>query len=138
MRRFFAALVISLLGVGIDPGTAAAHHSFAMYDQTRTVTLTGAVKTFLWTNPHVMIWFSGAPVTGGTTQTWTIELTSPGNLTRMGWTRTSLKPGDNIEVQLLPLRDGEPGGAFVSAKNRTTGQVLSANWVQQSQTAGHP
>jgi hypothetical protein len=136
MRPSVAAFVIFLLGAWTDP--AAAHHSFAMYDQTRTVTLRGAVKTFLWTNPHVMIWFSGAPVTGGTTQTWTIELTSPGNLTRMGWTRTSLKPGDNIEVQLLPLRDGAPGGAFETAKNLTTGQVLSANWVQQSQTAGHP
>jgi hypothetical protein len=109
-----------------------------MYDQTRTVTLKGAIKTFLWSNPHVVIWLEGAPITGGAPSVWTIELTSPGNLTRIGWSRTSLKPGDAVEMQILPLRDGQQGGAFKAAKLLATGQVLEANWVQQSQTGAHP
>jgi hypothetical protein len=137
MRRLAAAIALSALGLLAGPGPASAHHSFAMYDQTRTVTLKGAIKSFLWTNPHVVIWLVGAPTTGGSPQTWTIELTSPGNLTRIGWSRTSLKVGDAVEVQILPLRDGQPGGAFKSAKILATGQVLNANWVQQSQTGGH-
>jgi len=138
MRRLTAALTLALLTAAIAPQTAQAHHSFAMYDQTRTVTLKGAIKTVLWSNPHVVIWLEGAPITGGATGVWTIELTSPGNLTRIGWTRTSLKPGDAVELQILPLRDGQQGGAFKTAKLLATGQVLDANWVQQSQTGAHP
>lgn len=138
MRRFAAVLLLLLAPALIAPVAARAHHSFAMYDQSRVVTLKGAIKTVMWSNPHVVIWLVGAPVTGGQPATWTIELTSPGNLTRIGWTRTSLKPGDAVELEILPLRDGQPGGAFRSAKILATGQVLVANWVQQSQTAAHP
>jgi len=138
MRRLTAALTFTLLAVLIQVSPAAAHHSFAMYDQTRTVTLKGAIKTVLWSNPHVVIWLEGAPDTGGAPGVWTIELTSPGNLTRIGWSRTSLKPGDAVELQILPLRDGQQGGAFKTAKLLVTGQVLEANWVQHSQTGGHP
>jgi len=138
MRRPTAALILALLAAVTAAPEAEAHHSFAMYDQTRTVTLKGAIKTVLWSNPHVVIWLEGAPITGGAPGVWTIELTSPGNLTRIGWTRTSLKPGDAVELQILPLRDGQQGGAFKTAKLLATGQVLDANWVQQSQTSGHP
>lgn len=138
MRRLTAALTLALLAAVTAPPAAQAHHSFAMYDQTRTVTLKGAVKTVLWSNPHVIIWLEGAPITGGEPSLWTIELTSPGNLARIGWTRTSLKPGDAVELQMMPLRDGQQGGAFKTAKLVATGQVLDANWVHQSQTGAHP
>jgi len=138
MRRQTAALILALSAACALPLAAEAHHSFAMYDQTRTVTLKGAIKTVLWSNPHVVIWLEGAPITGGAPSVWTIELTSPGNLTRIGWTRTSLKPGDAVELQILPLRDGQQGGAFKTAKLLATGQVLDANWVQKSQIAAHP
>jgi hypothetical protein len=137
MRRQTAALIVALSAICALPLGAEAHHSFAMYDQTRTVTLKGAIKTVLWSNPHVVIWLEGAPITGGAPSVWTIELTSPGNLTRIGWTRTSLKPGDAVELQILPLRDGQQGGAFKTAKFLTTGQVLDGNWVQKSQTGSH-
>jgi hypothetical protein len=144
MRRIAAVpplltLIALAFAVAASPGPASAHHSFAMYDQTRTVTLKGAIKSFLWSNPHVVIWLLGAPATGDAPQTWTVELTSPGNLERIGWSRDSLKPGDEVELQILPLRSGATGGAFKQAKILSTGQVLVANWVQQSQTGGaHP
>jgi len=140
MRRTATLMlpVLTLVAALISPGAASAHHSFAMYDQTRTVTLKGAIKSFIWSNPHVVIWLLGASEAGGGPQTWTVELTSPGNLERIGWSRDSLKPGDDVEMQILPLRSGAPGGAFKSAKILATGQVLVANWVQQSKTAAHP
>ena len=137
MRRPTLAVLAGLALLG-SPPAASAHHSFAMYDATRTVTLRGAVKTFMWTNPHVVIWLVGAPVSGGTPATWTIELTSPGNLTRIGWSRTSLKPGDDVEVQILPLRDGESGGELKSVTVLATGQVLSGSWVQATNPAARP
>lgn len=115
------------------PGAAFAHHSFAMYDMNRAVTLAGAVKAVQWTNPHVVIWVEAASA-GGPTQVWTVEATSPGNLGRIGWTRKSLQPGDKVEVEIAPLRDGGHGGSLKKVKLIGSGQVLSGNWVQPGKT----
>jgi hypothetical protein len=106
---------------------AWAHHSFAMFDFSNTMTVTATVKEFRWTNPHVVLLVTAAPKASAAEQDWTMELTSPGNLTRMGWTRHSLSPGDRIELSFNPLRDGKHGGAFVKATRLDTGQVLTSN-----------
>ncbi len=105
------------------PAAGQAHHSFAMFDATKTVTVTGTVKQFNWTNPHVFIWVvpNAGPVAD---DQWSVELTSPGNLGRLGWTRTTLKPGDKISIDLHPLRDGAHGGGFVQLTILETGQVI--------------
>ena len=106
---------------------AYAHHSFAMFDFNNNITMKATVKEFRWTNPHVVLLVEGSPKPGTPPQVWSMELTSPGNLTRMGWSRRSFKPGDQIELQFNPLRDGKHGGAFKEAKLLATGQVLSSN-----------
>ena len=63
---------------------AGAHHSFAVYERTKVVTLKGTVKTFQWTNPHVVIWLLVTPAGGGEPEEWGLETTSPGVLTRSG------------------------------------------------------
>lgn len=103
---------------------AAAHHSFAMFDQTRTIAIEGEVKAFQWTNPHAEVVVLGGPP-GAPPQAWSLELTSPSNLTRMGWTRTVLKAGDKVRIDINPLRSGEAGGALRTATIVTTGQVLT-------------
>jgi hypothetical protein len=90
---------------------AVAHHSFAMFDQTKTVTLKGKVTEFQWTNPHSWIELD-VPGAGGKVDHWGIELNSPNNLTRQGWRRTTLKPGDSVSVTINPLRNGMKGGLF--------------------------
>jgi hypothetical protein len=105
---------------------AAAHHSFATYDRTKTVTIKGTVKTFQWTNPHCVIWVVIQPAGGGDPQEWAIETTSPGVLTRSGWTRHSLNPGDRVSVEFSPLRDGSHGGGLNSVTLLDTGQTLKA------------
>jgi hypothetical protein len=117
-----ALAAIALLGL---PAMAQAHHSFAMFDATKTVTLKGVVKEFQWSNPHVILWVYADPAAAGPAELWSIELTSPGNLTRQGWTRQSLKAGDKVSVDINPLRDGERGGAIKKATNLETGQ----SWV---------
>src|SRR5262249_6470219 len=74
--------------------TVLAHHSSAMYDNQRTVTLRGVVTEFRWTNPHVTMTIATDPQR----ELWIVEATSPGNLTRAGWTRTSMRVGDRVEV----------------------------------------
>jgi Family of unknown function (DUF6152) len=114
---------------------ALAHHSFAMFDFTNTVTLKGTVKEFRWTNPHVALIVEGAPAGGGAAQLWSMELTSPGNLTRLGWSRHSFNPGDQIDLEFNPLRDGKHGGAFRKATFVKTGQVLTSN-LRDAEKAG--
>jgi hypothetical protein len=106
---------------------AYAHHSFAMFDFNNTMTLKATVKEFRWTNPHVVLLVEGSPKPGTPPEVWSMELTSPGNLTRGGWSRRSFKPGDHIELEFNPLRDGKHGGAFRKATLLETGQVLSSN-----------
>jgi hypothetical protein len=105
----------------------SAHHSFAMFDFNKSVTFKGTVTEFRWTNPHVTLLVEGSAVAGDPPQVWSMELTSPGNLTRGGWSRHSFKPGDRIELEFNPLRDGKHGGAFRKATFLDSGQTLSSN-----------
>jgi len=104
-------------------GPALAHHSFAMFDQRKVMTLEGTVREFQWTNPHSFIELDVS--TGGKLQRWSIELNSPNNLTRQGWRRTSLKAGEKISVRIAPLRDGHPGGLFLDLR-KADGKVLDS------------
>ncbi len=69
-----------------------AHHSFAMFDQKKDVTLKGVVREFQWTNPHAFIHIE-VPNDSGGKDPWQVELNSPNNLTRQGWKSTSVKAG---------------------------------------------
>jgi hypothetical protein len=110
---------------------AQAHHSFAMFDASNKLTLSGTVKELQWVNPHVTLLVYAVPSTGEDPELWTVELTSPGNLTRLGWTRHSLSPGDKVTVDIAPLRDGTHGGAFQKLTIVDTGKVLTSNFKDQ-------
>jgi hypothetical protein len=92
---------------------AFAHHSFAMFDRDKQVTLVGTVLNFQWTNPHSWIEIDVPNESGGSDK-WSIECNSPNNLARQGFKSTSLKPGDKATIIIHPLRSGEKGGSFVS------------------------
>lgn len=94
-------------------GLALAHHSFAMFDMNRDLTLSGTVVQFLWESPHS--WLDLAIVeNGGKKSRWALEMGAPSALYRRGWRQLSLKPGDKVTAVLHPLRDGRPGGSLVS------------------------
>lgn len=107
---------------------AFAHHSFSMYDSEKLLKLDGKIQEFQWTNPHAIVWVKGRTSPEQPEELWTVELpTSPGNLSRMGWKRNSLAPGDPVIIELNPLRDGRRGGSFKKATVTSTGAVLVAN-----------
>jgi hypothetical protein len=118
------AVAIGALALNLP---ALAHHSFAMFDFSKTATVQGVVKEFRWTNPHVVLIVTAPASASEPEQDWTMELTSPGNLTRMGWSRHSFNPGERIELTFNPLRDGKHGGAFDQAKVLDTGKVWSSD-----------
>jgi len=113
MNRTLFAFAATTLGLAALPATA--HHSFAMFDQRKVMTLEGTVAEFQWTNPHSFIEMD-VPQAGGGSQRWSIELNSPNNLKRQGWTRTSLKTGDKVMLRMNPLRDGKHGGLFLDVR----------------------
>jgi hypothetical protein len=131
-RSLKRAMMIIVVGASVVAAAmpAVAHHSFAIYDRTKTLTLKGTVKTFQWTNPHCVIWVLIQPAGGGDPQEWSIETTSPGVLTRSGWTRHSLNPGDRVSVEFSPLRDGSHGGGLNSVTLLDTGQKLEAHFAE--------
>lgn len=114
-----AAMSLSLLTV-----PASAHHSYSMFDMTRTVVLNATVVQFRWQNPHAFIRVR-VPV-GQTTEEWSIEMTSPNNLVQEGWTRTAIRQGDQVQLHIHPLRSGALGGSYagiVLPDGRTLGTV---------------
>jgi hypothetical protein len=110
MPRAVAAVCVAVV---LTAAGVAAHHSSAGIDQTKSVTLNGTVKEFRWGNPHAWI---DLDVTNakGTVDTWSLEMTAPSFLVRAGWKATTLKSGDKVSVVARPMRDGSPGGLFVS------------------------
>src|SRR5271163_4109503 len=91
---------------------ASAHHSFEMFDSTKTITLTGTIKEFQWTNPHTWTWID-VPNDKGGVDTWAIEGMSPNFLGRRGWTKRTLNPGDKVTITIYPLKEGKLGGTFL-------------------------
>ena len=112
MNKLIAAAAIVALGAA---GAAGAHHSTAMFDMTKDVTLDGTIKDFQWTNPHTWIVFDVANA-GGSLDEYGIEGMSPNYLARNGWSKHSLNPGDKVQLVIHPLKDGRKGGFNVSVK----------------------
>jgi hypothetical protein len=110
----FRAFGLATFGVVAFVGSAAAHHSFSMFDQTKVITLKGTVKEFEWTNPHTWIRIMVNDETGKPVL-WAIEGSSPARLRTIGLHANSMKPGDVVTVSLNPMKDGTRGGRFVQA-----------------------
>ncbi len=108
----FKALGLAGIAVAVCAMPAVAHHSFAMFDAGKKVTLAGTVKEFQWTNPHAFIVMMVANSDGQAEQ-WSIEMGGPGGLARQGWVPKTLKPGMNVSVVMHPLKEGH-GGQFLA------------------------
>jgi hypothetical protein len=118
-----------VLGFG---GIAAAHHSNAAYDADHPQTMEGTVKQVNWTNPHITFVIEKDAKDGEAASTWVFEVSSPGVLTRSGWTKRSLQPGDHAVFRYLPLRDGNPGG-FLQKVTLPNGQDLTYSLTPDEQ-----
>lgn len=99
-----------------------AHHSTAMFDASRRVTLDATVKELQWSNPHAWLQVVVMNEQGGTAE-WSIEMGNPAAMIREGWKANSLKPGDKVTVVISPLKNGENGGNLISV-TRADGTVV--------------
>jgi len=97
-------LIASLLMLGAP---AFAHHGNSAYDETARVPIKGVVTEFIWTNPHSQVYLDVKGKDGSIVH-WAVETNSPGILTRAGWTRRSVKAGDEVTIILCPAKNGAP------------------------------
>lgn len=118
IRAFTAALPLAALLAA----SVSAHHSAAMFDDTKVVELRGTVKELQWANPHV--WLQVIVEEKGVKREWSIEGGSPNTLSRQGWRSTTFKPGDAIGVRIAPMKDGSPGGNFIGARFEADGRTI--------------
>jgi hypothetical protein len=126
---FVAALLAGLAGAA----PALAHHSASMFDFAHQITLEGTVKAFNWTNPHISVDLYVDGQNGQAGKLWTIEASSVGVMSRAGWTKRTLNPGDKVKVLFSPLRDGGAAGSITSvtlANGKTITWLTGANQTQ--------
>ena len=102
----YFVIVIALLSGGIP---VWAHHGNAAYDDKNPITIKGTVTEFAWVNPHVQIYLDVKDDKGNIIH-WSVETYSPGKLVRAGWTKESVKAGDQVSIVLIPAKSGSPVG----------------------------
>jgi hypothetical protein len=106
---FTVALTLS---IGIAP--LSAHHSFALYDMNKSTEIDGTVVKMEWSNPHCWL-FIMALAADGSQVSYGFEMTSVGEMSRKGWAKNVLKPGDKVKVKYHPVHDGRPAGYLMTA-----------------------
>jgi hypothetical protein len=106
-----AALAALTLGIGAAP--VFAHHSFGLFDMSKSAQIEGTVIKLEWSNPHCWL-FVMVPSADNAEVSYGFELTSVGEMTRRGWSKSAVKPGDKVKVTYHPVRDGRPAGYMMT------------------------
>jgi hypothetical protein len=121
-RKWLAGFTASMLVL-----PAVAHHSYAVFDLTKRLTVAGTVAKFEWTNPHSYLWvYVPRPGSPKEYDLYGFENGSPTMMTRQGWTSSVLKAGDRVSIEYSPLKDGRQGG-HLARVTFADGRVLSGD-----------
>ena len=129
LRRYSVYALVSVIAAVIT-GPASAHHSYAMFDVDKKVSIEGTVKQFMWTNPHSWIRLEVMD-SKGKPQEWAVELGSLTILVNLGWNPKTLQAGDKIRITVHPMKSGLPGGDFVSLDSGGHGAVKNDGGAQE-------
>lgn len=121
-RRLGIAITLLLLAV---TGTAYAHHGGEAYSMDKKITLNGTIAQFEWTNPHSQVHLDVKDDSGNIVH-WNFETQPPSILTHAGWTRNSIKPGDEVTVVAHPVKNGASVGIIMSVTT-ASGETLTPN-----------
>ena len=102
--------VMAALVICAANSAALAHHSFAMFDNSRKIDVKGTVKEVQWTNPHV--WLEMVVNENGQQKTYDFEGGAVAVLKKFGWTKDTVKAGDTVTLTAHPFKDGKAGGSI--------------------------
>lgn len=116
-------ITVALLAVILCPAGAFSHHSNVAYEVTKVITITGVVKNFEWVNPHTWLHVIVDDGKGGKVE-WACEGRAPGVLQRAGWSRSILKAGETVTVDMSPAKDGSKV-SIIARVTKADGTILS-------------
>ena len=108
----WTGLLAGAMALGIV-SPALSHHSHAMFDHVQRVTVRGTVTEYVYRNPHVFLYVDVEGENGEIVNYW-VELSNLTNMIRRGVSQTTFRPGDKVSVNLHPLKDGRPGGSYIT------------------------
>jgi hypothetical protein len=114
MRNSVMRVVTVAVGLLIVSGPMSAHHSNAIFEAGKRVTVTGVVTEWFWANPHCLLSLD-VKGTDGQVVRWVVETQAPPNMIPHGWSRQSFKPGEEVTITLEPARSGRPVGRLLRA-----------------------
>jgi hypothetical protein len=109
MKATLRGVALAILGVLVMPVSMMGHHGGASFDNTKEVTVKGAVTEWLWANPHCFLKVEAKDETG-TVRIWNLEFGNPTDITSRGFSRRTFKVGDVITVSVTPVKSGAPVG----------------------------
>jgi hypothetical protein len=109
--RIISFVVVGLLAVSFP---LFAHHGNAAYDTEKKLTVKGTVTDYIWSNPHVFVKIDGKDDSGNTVH-WIVESQNPVSMMQIGWTKDTFKPGDVVEIDAMPAKNGNPVAFLGSA-----------------------
>ena len=113
MHKYGCAAMVAIGLAVVVAWPVAAHHSHAMFDHSKEESVTGTVTSFLYRNPHVFLYLD-AKGADGKVVNWAVEMSNIANMESRGIFASTFKAGDVVTVKLHRLRDGRPGGNYVS------------------------
>ena len=112
MKGKFLAAFVLVLAMSMVSLPLVAHHGNAVYDDTKTITLKGTVTQWAWSNPHCILHIDVTDESGQVVP-WIVETENPTSMFNIGWTKTSMKPGDQVTVTAMQVKNGKPIGRIV-------------------------
>jgi uncharacterized protein DUF6152 len=141
-RAFLVFLILVLCTLALTVAAFAHHASGSNFDYKTKIVTKAVVTEVVWTNPHAQLFFDIKDNKGAVVN-WGVELNSPGNLIRLGWTKNTFKPGDEVVVQFVPSKEDRPYGTcgdFVRAdgKKYHNGQGCGADITKLPVKPGYP
>lgn len=108
------AVFLAVVGLLVVCSPLFAHHGNAAYDATKSVIVKGTVTDYIWANPHVFVKLDSKDDSGNVAH-WIVEAQNPVSMTQIGWTKNTFKPGDEVEIDAIPAKNGNPVAFLGSA-----------------------
>ena len=129
MRNKLLMIFLGLLAVSIP---LFAHHGAAAFDTAKKITVKATVTEWFWANPHCFLKFDAKDDNGNVVH-WATETGNPSDMINLGWSKQTFKPGDEVTVTFMPVKNGQLVGRIQQVV-LANGQTLSARVVFETQT----
>ncbi len=124
MRNKLTTILIAAAALLVVSLPLCAHHGNAAYDVSKTITVKGVVTDWFWANPHCLLKFD-AKDEKGEARHWVVEASNVPSMSKVGWTKSSFKPGDEVTITMTPAKNGSPVGRITGSGSN--GVVLNGH-----------